>query len=371
MPLSQRKPLRYLSLKIPTSNEGLDSVINILGLLRTAVPDAKASNAFSAWIRYLRNRNILEGKNIHQARLGYTRRFILKGNNLVARKRLIEKVVKEHNEGIWFKPYGTIKKEMEDILKDYETSGAAAREGENQIRTSENQGKNLNDVGQILPKINTPTVEAQQSSRERQHPENDAFLSPVQNTHSHGPALSLGHGGSYEFTASPRMNTDSTGHITGGDVNAHGIGAYDQAVDMQGVDGGLHHTPSMISALPLNPQYIDDTPAHQGFGSNIPRERPSGGIPMGGLPDHSYNQHLPLQMSIVHSQDGQKVHRGSSGVGIPASNMDFTHTTTDHPQDGLHEHGYNNDIGSPMGEHPRADVNTYHNDQSAYGGGLV
>ncbi|KAG6809411.1 hypothetical protein H0H93_015833, partial [Arthromyces matolae] len=133
---------RKLDLWIPSNDAGLDSVVNIVGLMRTAVESTKESpKAFSAWIIALKGTQYLGGKEIPK---GTTSNMInhrsnrLKGNDLERRKLEIFKVVAAHNKGQWFTPVGTIKMEIERLLRHPRVpSGSGARKSSEHIQSEE------------------------------------------------------------------------------------------------------------------------------------------------------------------------------------------------------------------------------------------
>ncbi|KAG6806469.1 hypothetical protein H0H93_002911, partial [Arthromyces matolae] len=104
-----------LKLCIPRDTRGLDSVINIVELMRTAIDGRKTGNTLSTWIWRLRSLDVWKrtGKEIPLATSSNTKR--LEGDKLMERKKLIKEAVEKHNKQVWFIPTPKVKKEMEEL----------------------------------------------------------------------------------------------------------------------------------------------------------------------------------------------------------------------------------------------------------------
>ncbi|KAG6847185.1 hypothetical protein H0H93_009623, partial [Arthromyces matolae] len=115
-----------LKLRIPSNEEGLDSIVNIVGLMRTAIagPTWKATAdtgaSLSTWLANLKYRlkkmptviKIPRGSSI-----SYEYMEGLKDEDLRRRKEEIKEIVEKHNEGKWFKPDEKIKEEIYRYIK--------------------------------------------------------------------------------------------------------------------------------------------------------------------------------------------------------------------------------------------------------------
>ncbi|KAG6846293.1 hypothetical protein H0H93_014830, partial [Arthromyces matolae] len=113
-----------LDLWIPGSDEGRDSVLRIIGLMRTAIvwqptePNGKSTaGAFKNWIQRLKALDVLGGKKIPEGSKSHPMAR-LTGDDLKARKEMIRKVIEEHNEGIWFTPKSELGQEIKRLV-DY------------------------------------------------------------------------------------------------------------------------------------------------------------------------------------------------------------------------------------------------------------
>ncbi|KAG6834877.1 hypothetical protein H0H93_006714, partial [Arthromyces matolae] len=98
-----------LKLWIPESDEGRDSVIRIIELMRTAVQvpghqgGIYTGRGLTNWINKLKKRNVLGGRTIPQGPKSLLL-VRLTGNDLIKRKKEIEEAVQGHNNGHWFLP---------------------------------------------------------------------------------------------------------------------------------------------------------------------------------------------------------------------------------------------------------------------------
>ncbi|KAG6835516.1 hypothetical protein H0H93_000615 [Arthromyces matolae] len=254
---------------IPADRNGLDSFIEIIGLMRTALERSSAKQ-FSNWVGKLRLLKVWKWKQIPAGNCVGIQG--LTGDKLKDRKELIKKVVKKHNEGTWFKPMGQLKRDIENRLKHPVVSiDAAPSKVSHQIQPS-------------LPQIN---------------PGGNVVLSGGQNTPCGRPTAYKGHGASY--------TTQWSG-------NVQAIGGH-QPVNMHGFYGGIDDTPPMISAssnhystpphtspyqefaseIHHNNRIEANLPYHSSFGQPLLHHAgPSSGIPTGGLP--VYDNHRPFPM---------------------------------------------------------------------------
>ncbi|KAG6847192.1 hypothetical protein H0H93_009596 [Arthromyces matolae] len=135
---------KKVMLWIPTEDEGLDSVINIIGLMRTAVEVTSRTSAytgtkFSDWIGKLKKKVEFGAKKIPPgSSLSLVKR--LKGNKLAKRKEDIEKAVMQHNEGIWFVPSDKMKREIVEILNPHLIPSDAGTVTPSNIHSLSNSG---------------------------------------------------------------------------------------------------------------------------------------------------------------------------------------------------------------------------------------
>ncbi|KAG6846594.1 hypothetical protein H0H93_012950, partial [Arthromyces matolae] len=111
-----------LELLIPDNDAGLDSVVNIIALMRTAVQVRTSTGKSTArwlgrWINSLRKSSLLGKKEIPRSSGAIWKNIVrLTGKDLEERKEMIKEVVEQHNEGRWFKPSKEMKRDFEKAV---------------------------------------------------------------------------------------------------------------------------------------------------------------------------------------------------------------------------------------------------------------
>ncbi|KAG6835254.1 hypothetical protein H0H93_003428, partial [Arthromyces matolae] len=352
---------QILPLWIPDEISGLESVINIMELMRTAAEGNRERKILNSWVYRVKRFDVWREKRVQFPRVYVSGTPIpLEGDKLMTRKRLIKEIVKRHNSGKWYD--GDLEEMEKKLLKKNQVppgvhaltmvSGqlhpsmphisALAMQGVHSSWQGEHPGSDSFPTavqsGQIhrsTPQINAPMQGVHSSWQLGQHKGSDVFPSPVQNTNTHNV-----HGGvSNPSSVTPWMNTPFDFHTTGGYQTGHagGTSTYNQPIDMPAFLEGADHTLPTISGFPSNLQNIYHTHPPQPLGSEshsntqlgvgylaydpsfdmgvgVPPARPPGGIPVGGLPSdyHSSPNHhqtfpnvQPPHTSVVHSQDIQ------------------------------------------------------------------
>ncbi|KAG6847322.1 hypothetical protein H0H93_008852, partial [Arthromyces matolae] len=294
-----------LKLWLPPDKKGQDSVVNIVGLMRTAVEVPNGTTGtftgsiLALWIHRLQKRKAWGGKKIPEgSKSPKVKR--LTGNDLQRRKEEIEEIVKMHNEGKWFEPDKEMREEIKGVLSrnppvpSHKGPGNPSqqiyhrghtRKNNSHIQDPGRQSRNLSgsfsntqpsndahtppsfmNVGfphiisskmgaPYMPEIYTPSgplTGASHSSLDGQQRVNDNLL-PFPNPHTRATL----DGKTYDFNVPPWTNMDH--HAIRDQVNAHSDASMGALLS---VYGGTSHTPTMVTTLPHLLQNIDPSQRH-------------------------------------------------------------------------------------------------------------
>ncbi|KAG6818882.1 hypothetical protein H0H93_000639 [Arthromyces matolae] len=391
-----------LRLWIPEDRDGLNSVIYIIGLMRTAIEGISSSRQLTNWTSRLKNREFWKGKKISipGGKRDSTSMKTLKGDKLKERKELIKQVVEDHNEGKWFKPDRELKKEIEGGLQDpgelteghgasYATTSPTQWPGNGQeIGGHETGAGGIDNAPPMIsasPNLYStiPHTFPYRGLASESHPYN-RFEANLSYHSSFGQPV-LDHAG------------PSSGIPTGG------LPVYDNHRHLPVIQG----THNGVPALPLNVHNpISPIPPHQALASEsytnphtevdlanhmgifhplldhqlLPmvhgtdmslfyshhEHGQNGAVQIYDANDHPVHMDQGTAMHFDHTlmtMEGQQNHTGGGLLGAFSGhnmswNMEFGHTM-DHSHAGQHGNGY--DIGVLMGERPPH--NTYDHNQ--------
>ncbi|KAG6815348.1 hypothetical protein H0H93_010085 [Arthromyces matolae] len=118
---------RILCLNLPSEvcPEGWSSLINIAGLMRTALASKitnserkAATEVLTNWIKRLKDRNVVGQMQFAKGLPAQGK--TLKGTQLMDRKRMVRDVVQAHNEGKWYIPEPKIEEEIRAMHRDWD-----------------------------------------------------------------------------------------------------------------------------------------------------------------------------------------------------------------------------------------------------------
>ncbi|KAG6834616.1 hypothetical protein H0H93_008548, partial [Arthromyces matolae] len=122
------QPTAVWYMKIPNKKypQGLNSIINIVGLMRTAVERNKFADGSSTtsrlavWIRKLKKMKIVGGMVFAEPSVSPLIKT-LKGDALMERKEMIMGAVIAHNRGEWYTPTGEIEDQIMHVHRNWKT----------------------------------------------------------------------------------------------------------------------------------------------------------------------------------------------------------------------------------------------------------
>ncbi|KAG6834841.1 hypothetical protein H0H93_007033 [Arthromyces matolae] len=109
LPPNTNPPLMVPKKEYP---EALNSLFNIVGLVGTAVTKDLEKKTWDRWVKNFKDRYDFGGMKFPN---GGSSHPILAGTKLVERKQMIRDVVRDHNQGKWYKPDNHIEDEIRKV----------------------------------------------------------------------------------------------------------------------------------------------------------------------------------------------------------------------------------------------------------------